>query len=405
LREKQARGEPTKIWNKNFICLIVANIMFCIGHASVNPLVATFTKYLNTSAELTGLLTGMFFGVSLLLKPFAGPALTKFDKRKLLIFVFTIGAVANVGYAMFHSVAAFVAFRFISGVQYGLVGALLMTTTADNLPKEKLAYGVGMFGIGSAIGNAVAPWLGESILRFGTNARGESFGFTLMFLFGALGFILAAVPAVILDPDRKTKEDIASTGAWYKNIFTIHALPMTIIVFLIMISWATVNTYVFEFGREQGIEGVSAFFLVLAITLGVSRPLSGFLTDRLGAHRVMFPAFIIFALALWVIGSSTKLWMLLIGAVLSAVGFGSTQPPLQAMCMQSETVLRRGVAGNTMYIGLDSGLFLGPLLGGFVIARANYSTMFKAGIVPVLLSMVCFAVVLPIYNRRLKELS
>ena len=377
----------------------------CSAHASVNPLVATYTKYLNASAQLTGFLTGMFFAISFTCHPFAGPAMTKLDKRKLLVVVFLLGAVANLGYALFHTIPIFIAFRFISGVQYSLVGPLIMALASDHLPIEKLAQGLGIYGIGGAIGNAVAPSMGAAVLQFGTNLRDENFGFTLMFLFGMIISVLATIPSLLIDPDRKTKEELASTGAWYKNIFTIHAMPPMIVLFMLMISYATINTYIFEFSKEQGIAGISSFYLVLAISLAVSRPMSGFLTTKFGVHRIIYPALAIFAVAMLVIGFSRTLWMALIGAVLAAVGFGSSQPSLQAMCMQSEIALKRGVASNTMYMGIDLGLFFGPFLGGLVYARTDYSTMFKTGAVPVCLAIICFAIILPIHKRHLKELG
>ena len=372
---------------------------------SINPLVATYTKYLNTSAQLTGFLAGMFFFVSLLLKPVTGPAATKLDKRKLLMAAFLIGAVANIGYATFHSVAAFVAFRLLSGAQYSLVGTVLITLAGDHLPADKLAYGLGLYGIAGAIGNAVAPTIGEAILHFGTVLRGESFGFILMFLFGATVYLLIIIPAAMLNPDKKTKSDTASAGAWYKTIFTIHALPPTITMFLLMIPYGLLNTYIFEFGKEQGIEGISAFYPVLAATLAVSRPVSGFLTGKFGVKKTLFPALVIFAAAMLIIGSGRTLFVAVTGAVLAAAGFGASQPALQAMSMQSETSLRRSVASNTIYVGIDLALFLGPYLGGLVYASSDYAVMFKIGAAPVFLAIICLAIILPIHKRRVEELK
>lgn len=379
--------------------------MLCLGHASINPLIATYMKHLSASAQLTGFLTGMFFAVSFCCHPFAGPAMTRLDKRKLLGFIFFLGAVANLGYALFHSIPVFIAFRFISGVQYSLIGPLIMAIASDHLPVDKLAQGLGIYGIGGAIGNAVAPSAGAAILQFGAGLVDESFGFTLMFLFGTLIFLLGIIPSFMIEPDKKTKEEIASTGAWYRNIFTTRVVPPMIVLFLLMTSYAIINTYIFEFSKEQGIANISVFYLVFAFSLAVSRPISGFLTTRFGFQRVVFPAMLIFAISFLVIGFSVALWMALIGAVLAAIGFGASQPSLQAMCMQSETMLKSGVASNTMYMGVDLGLFLGPYLGGLVYARTNYSTMFKTGVTPVFLALICFAAVLPVYKRRMKEMG
>ena len=401
----QNRKEPETLWNKSYLCIIIANFMLCVGHASVNPLVATYTKYLNATAQMTGFLTGMFFAVAFACHPFAGPAMTKLDKRKLLIWVFLLGAIANIGYALFHSIPIFVIFRFFSGVQYSLVGPLLMALSGDHIPKSKLAYGLGIYGIGGAIGNAVGPTLGSAILDFGSAHGNEKLGFTLMFFFGAAIFILATIPTSLIAPDTKTKEEIASTGAWYKNIFTIHALPPGVAMLLLMTSYSLINTYIFEFAKEQSIAGASVFYLVLAASLAISRPLSGYITGKLGMTKIVFPALAIFACSMLTIGYSRTLGMVLVGAVLAAVGFGSSQPSLQAMTLMSETALRRGVATNTMYMGMDMGLFLGPFLGGLVYAKSDYSSMYKAGIVPIALAIVCMIIVIPIHRRRIDELS
>jgi hypothetical protein len=62
---------------------------------------------------------------------------------------------------------------------------------------------------------------------------------------------------------------------------------------------------------------------------------------------------------------------MLAGAAVASLGFGSFQPALFAMCVLSETPLKRSVASNTLYIGIDLGLFLGPIMGGAVYDMYN----------------------------------
>ena len=97
---------------------------------------------------IMGLVTGLILGISLALKPIAGPMITKIDKRKLLILIYVLGAIVNLGYALFHSIPMFVAFRFLHGIQYGFAGALVMMVAADSLPDEKMASGMGVYGVG-----------------------------------------------------------------------------------------------------------------------------------------------------------------------------------------------------------------------------------------------------------------
>jgi len=352
-----------------------------------------------------GLLTGMLYGTAFITRPIAGPAMTKLDKRKLLIFAYILGIVAHLGYALFQNIAAFSVFRFVSGVQYGLFGALLVTLAAQHLPRNKMAFGMGMLGFGIAVGSAIGPIFGESILLYGTNQRDVGYGFSLVFLFGLIINVISIIPVVLLSPDKKSKADIASTGAWYKNFFSFNAAYMAAVLLLVLMSQTIILAYVIELAYEQGIEGISTFFVVYSITLAIAMPLSGFLADKLGVQRVIYPALAIYAISMLVIGSSVTLMAVLVGAVLAGIGHGSVFPALQTMSMRSEPALRRGVASNTIYMGIDIGSFFGPFIGGIVYAHSDYSFMFKTGAVPPVLAIIFFIIILPRYRRRLNELG
>ncbi|NLD38572.1 MAG: MFS transporter [Desulfatiglans sp.] len=398
-------GVPVTIWNRNFICILLISFILAISHFAINPLIASYALHLGASAHIMGLLTGIFFGVAFSMRPISGPVLTKFDKRKLMILVFFIGGVANIGYALFDNISAFIAFRLLHGLQYALVGTLTMTLAGDNLPKEKMASGMGIYGLSSSLSMALAPTLGISILNFGTNLKNENFGFTSVFLFAAVISFLGLIPGLFLLPDKKTKEDILSTGAWYKNIASVHAIPMALVMFFIYLGWSLYNVYTVEYAKELNISGISSFYTVLAGVLVITRPASGYLTDRYGLTRILIPSLIIMALSFIIIGSAKTIGTMLIGAAVASLGFGAFQPAMYSMCMLSETPLKRGVASNTLYIGIDVSLFLGPVLGSMVYDMYNYSIMFESASLVILMAIVVFILLLPSYYRRRRALE
>jgi MFS family permease len=352
-----------------------------------------------------GLLTGLFFGVALSMRPVAGPAITKFDKRILMILVFVLGGVVNIGYALFHDISSFIVFRFLHGVQYSFVGSLTMTLAGDNLPKEKMASGIGIYGLSGSVGMAIGPTIGINILKFGTYFKNETFGFTCVFLFAMVILLSAIIPSYILLPDNKSKEDRLNTGAWYKNIASVHAIPMAIVMFFVFIGWALLNVYIVEFAKELEISKISSFYSVLAMVLIITRPTSGWLTDRFGLTRIMPPALILFAVSFIIIGASRSIGAMLVGAAIAAIGFGSFQPALFSMCILSETPLKRGVASNTLYIGIDLGLFVGPIIGSVIYEMYNYSIMFKTTSLMIFAGFIAFILMLPVYFRRRKALE
>lgn len=397
--------KSASIWSRNFTCAILANLFLCLAHFSVNTLVATYATYLGAAPVLMGFLTGMFFAVALAIRPISGPLITKVDKRLLMIVVFALGGFVNVGYAMFHTIPAFVFFRFLNGVQYSFVGALIMTVAGDSLPEEKMASGMGIYGVGGAVGTAAGPSIGYVLKELGTKISNEGLGFTFVFLFAAVVLTAAVIPSVLMRPDAKTKEDIKSTGAWYKNIVTVYALPTTIVLFFISLSYALYNSYIFNLAAEQNIPDINYYYVLMAGVLVISRPMSGFLTDRFGLSKVVVPGMILFAVSFLIVGSSRTLGMILLGAVIAALGVGSTQPALQAMCIQSVSPLKRSVASNTLFIGTDLALFCGPLFGSVVYKYSSYALMFKTGAIPIVIGLVCFIIILPVYAKRRRELN
>ncbi len=396
---------PITIWNRNFLCILVISFILSISHFTINPLIASYALHLGASAHIMGLLTGLFFGVALSMRPVSGPVLTKYDKRKLMLLVFIIGGIANIGYALFDNISAFIAFRLLHGLQYALVGTLTMTLAGDSLPKDKIASGMGIFGLSSSLSMALAPALGIGILNIGTHLRNESFGFTCIFIFTAVISFLGLVPGLLLSSDKKTREDILSTGAWYKNIVSVHAIPMALIMFFTYLGWSLYNVYIVEFAKELEISGISSFYTVLAIVLIVIRPASGYLIDRLGLTRIFFPSLIIMALSFIIVGSAKSIGTMLTGAAIAAIGFGAFQPALYSMCILSETPLKRSVASNTLYIGIDLSLFFGPIFGSMVYDAYNYSIMFKSASLVIIIALAVFMILLPSYYRRRKALE
>ena len=397
--------EKSTIWSRNFICVLIANSLLVLSHNSVNTLVSTYATYLGAGPRVMGLLTGMFFGVALAMRPVAGPVTTRIDKRKLMIFVFSLGCFVNVGYALFHSIPAFVFFRFFNGIQYALVGSLCITIAGDSLPSEKMASGLGVFGIGSAATTSVAPSIGLWLKDFGTNMRDTDLGFTFVFIFAAVSLAAAVIPSCVLTPDKKSADDIKDAGKWYTNIISKHAIAPAVVMMLLVMAYSLYNSYMVPFGAELGIDRIGIFFTVLACVLLCSRPLSGWLTDNFGLRKVLIPAIIIFAVSFFAVSRSTTLLAVLVGAFIVAVGYGAANPAVQSMCMQCETPVRRAVASNTLYIGMDLGFFLGPLMGGFIKDFADYKDVIFVGCIPAVLACAVFLICWPAYNRRIKVIS
>ncbi|MDR2530350.1 MAG: MFS transporter, partial [Oscillospiraceae bacterium] len=153
----------SRIWNRMFTCAFLANFLLCIAQFLVNPLVVTYSKLLGADDVMTGVVTGLYFGVAFVARPFSGPAITKLNKKHIMLFAYIMGFVTNAVYALSGGIPTFVIARVLHGVQFAFIGSLNLTLASDSLPTEKMGSGIGLFGIGGAAATAFAPGLGMLI--------------------------------------------------------------------------------------------------------------------------------------------------------------------------------------------------------------------------------------------------
>ncbi|MBE6997813.1 MAG: MFS transporter [Ruminococcaceae bacterium] len=400
-----AAEKKQTIWTRNFICIMLGNFLLQMSNFATTTLVSTYATFLGARPTLMGFLTGMFYGIALAMRPVAGPVQTRVNHKKLLIVVFALGCVVNAGYAFFHSIPMFLIFRVLHGVQYAFVGSLCMTVAADSVPDEKMASGLGMFALSGAVSQAIAPQIGIWLVAWGTSMRGEDFGYTVLFVFAVVMMVLSLIPlAAMQDTAKEQKSAVASAGKWYNNIASRHAVIPAVIMMLIMMSFSTFNGYMVPFGAELGIGDIGIFFTVFAGAMLVIRPVSGALSDKLGLRNVLLPSLALFSVSYLIIGSARGIPMILVGALFAAVGFGTGNPLTQALSVQVETRARRAVASNTLYIGMDVGFFLGPLLGGIIRDFAgNYKSVILGGSVPLALALVILLIAWKPCARRIEE--
>jgi len=157
------------------------------------------------------------------------------------------------------------------------------------------------------------------------------------------------------------------------------------------------NFYAIE---QDLIKAASVFFLVYTISVLVSRPFTGRLLDLKGANYVMYPAFVLLAAGLVVLGSATSSLSFLIAASLIGFGFGNIQSCTQAISVKITPRERMGMATSTFFIFLDAGLGFGPYILGFVLGIVSFSQMYLS------LGFVAFVTIglyYAVYGRNEKD--
>ena len=408
---EENRPAKVTIWSRTFVLMMVCSMCMSLSLFIVNPLISTYAAFLGAGSSLVGLLTGLYYGVSVLLRPFSGPAIVFLDKKKVLLFSYGMGLIVNTCYAAFNSIPMFILARILHGVQFSVMGSIAITIAGDSLPKEKMGSGLGIYSLGGAVATAIGPAIGIMLRSWGDSRFGEVGGYKSMFYAAVIFAAIATVPCFFIQPKKRTKDEIAGAGAWYKNIVAAPSVPPAVCNLCFAMAYSLFSAYMIPYASEKGFAGISVFFTIYAVGLLVSRPASGKLTDKYGAITVLYLSGVIFALAFIMLWRAESVSWVYVSAVLAALGYGGANPAFHTITLQSMPGARRGVASNTNFFGIDSGQFLGPTIGGFVIAGfagtgRSYSLMYLlCGTIPLALALLLITLAKNYMRRRLAEVA
>ncbi|MCZ7664889.1 MAG: MFS transporter [Thermoleophilia bacterium] len=147
-------------------------------------------------------------------------------------------------------------------------------------------------------------------------------------------------------------------------MFERTALFPSALMFLLISSFGLILALLALFGKERGIGTVGAWFTVYAVILTLSRAVAGRAADRFGYPQVATAGLVLVAAGLLIMASAHSAWVLLLSAIVYGLGYGTTQPSLQAMLVDRAPVARVGAATAVFFFAYDLGTTVGSVGGG-----------------------------------------
>lgn len=388
---ERSSGNTEKIWTKDFVNIFVVSFVMNMGQFMMGTLIPKYADQLGGGATVVGMVTGIFAVTALGIRPIAGPAMDYFKKNRLLSISIGVISVSMICYGFAHSITVLIIARLIHGLGMGVAGPLSLALVSNVLPRGKMASGLGVFSLGSAVATAVGPTLG---LKLST-----VIGYNNVF------FISAALMVSCFMLSLQLKSEVPAGRARFrislKQMIAPEVLIPTMVIFLQVLAHSSINAFIAIFGGLCDVDDIGLFFTASAVCLIVIRPLSGRIADRYGLDKTVIPGLLIFMASFLLISFSRSLPMFLLAGAVSALGYGISEPIIQTMNMQLVPKERRGAAGNTNFMGIDLGLLIGPTLAGLIITNVQsstgnellgYTVMYKVMIIPVIASVILFAV-------------
>ncbi len=326
-----------------------------------------YLKDLGGSDSAVGLVVGVFALSALFPRPFVGREIDRGGSRRFILAGAAIFVVASALYIVATTVPLLLGVRILHGVGLALFTTAALAMVADLAPPSRRGEMLGIWGTAPTFASAIAPFFGLMIR--------DHYGYDTVFIVSTCCALLALVLVRFLrDPHKEVRADAADAGLIEKSVL----FPAVLVISMTFI-FGAVSSFVLLFAEERGIENAGLFFTATAGAVVLSRLLGGKLSDRYGRWKIILPSMACLSAGVALLSQATSLTVLLLGAGLIGLSFGSGFPALSALAVDVAPSGRRGAAMGTYSASFEVGAGAGAIIMGLVATVTGYATMFLIG--------------------------
>jgi MFS family permease len=361
------------LWTKDFLIVTAANFFLYFTFYLLMVTITLFaSEKFHASPSEAGLASGIFVVGTLIARLFAGRSIDQVGWKKMLYIGFIFFLITTCLYFFVNSMVFLLINRFLNGAAMGIASTATGTIVASIIPNARRGEGTGYYALSVVLSAAIGPFLGMFLTQH------TSFNMNFVICSVLLVFSFVAVFFVKVPKIEISKEQIEKLkGFSIHNFFEVKAIPISIIGAFIALGYSSILTFLTTYAKEiNAVDVGSFFFIVYAVFILVSRPFTGRWFDEKGENFVMYPAFILFAIALVILSQAHQGWMLLLAGALVGLGYGTFSSSAQAISIKVSPKNRMGLATSTFFIFLDGGIGMGPFLLGFLVPFIGYRGLY-----------------------------
>ena len=360
--------EPTKLWNKWYITILLLSMVNHVASQLITPIVSKYAMSIGATMATAGTIVGLMSLAAMFARPFAGLSSDRINKKLIIAVTGAVTGVCMYLYSASKSVEMMAAVRFVHGISFSFSTVALLAFNTMFIPKDKIGEGIGWSVVTTTLATAMGPNLGLWLV--------DHFGYKACFAAAAIGTIIPNLCFLVV-PNRQEPHVPGKSAKFNVNDFiSLQIFPFALLTGLFSCCNGIVNSFLALLGDERGIKGVGVFFTAYSVILIVTRPITGKLYDQKGIKFIMYPSVALAALSMLLLGKATSTWIVLLAGVLKALGQGTGAPSIQAHCLKKLGRDKAGVVSSTCYMGNDIGNTVGPAIGGLIASRAGYGSMF-----------------------------
>jgi len=366
--------------------------MYITYYAILSALPLYLVNDLHASEMQVGLVVGAYTIASVLVRPFSGFALDRFGRRSVFLIALVVYSFLFAGYLVALSITAILMIRFAQGLTWGFTTVSGSTVAADIVPVTKRGQGIGYFALSTTLGMSVGPLIGLFIC--------QQWNFMVVFVAACIISLASLACAWVIHMRKRFIVGKRIKMQW-NALFDKNSVRPSANVFITMIAYGGLLSFIALYGQELGVRNASLYFLIFSVGIAIARLTSGKEFDRHGPRRIITVCIILLIVGFPVLALAENAVLYFVSAVIIGFGNGVIFPTFQSMVNNLADASHRGAANSTLFTAVDLGMGLGMVMAGLIAQKVSLSAIFWINALVCVAGLLFFRlVVIGDYERR-----
>ena len=381
-------------YSKNFWLMCLAMFFFMTSFNLILPELNNYISILD-GADKKGLIITLFTISAAISRPFSGKLADTIGRKKVIYLGIICSFFVMLIYPFSYSVLFFLILRFLHGFSAGFAPTGATALLTDLIPEKSRGHAMGIWGTFISLGIGVGQTLGSWIYL--------SFGFTFLFLIGALFSLIAFILVFWIKETlvNQQKFNFKLLRISWKDVFEPNVLPAAFVMLLSAMCSGMIFVLTPDLSTYLGISNKGFFFGIYVIATILIRLLTSSLSDRIGREKTLLIGCFILVISMLLVGTSNSIVSYIFAAIIFGIATGITSPTMFAWTADLSHDDRRGVGAGTMFIALEFGIMFGALLT-LVSYDSTKSTIFLTFLIGAIMATIAFIYLIVIIARKQK---
>ncbi|MFB1049402.1 MFS transporter [Paraliobacillus sp. JSM ZJ581] len=358
------------------IVVILAIFTDMLMYGLVVPFLPVHAESLGASQSEIGLLFASYALALFLTTPFFGALADKVGRKKLLVLGLFALAVTTLIYAFATSFWILVLARLLQGLAAAIPWTAGLALLAEVFQKEERGKAMGMAMSGQAGGVLLGPPIGGWLYEFG--------GYHLPFFIATGIALITAILCLVLlrkIPETKT-ENFTSPFKILRNRNVLIIAGVAVVGASVFSSIEPTLPIHFNEKLEISTGVIGVLFLVVTLGYGVTSPLIGSISTKIGHVKTIRIGIIMAAIVLPLNTLPTLVWLQVVTLVLLGITLGMILTPALpklADISQEAGAVSQGLTYAVYNTSYSFGMMVGPVVASILTGRLGliiaYSVM------------------------------